>query len=322
MYQKDKSLLCRHSACPLPNNLTTCTEGGKINLAFVGKTEVTMLFRSPDGSVHQSQVACKDIGGSPCTELMQVKWVKLEDIKTLLVIASTRAFQIFEWDGSVFLHCHPLPQDLDATEETFTRGIGTCGPSLLCIGTNAGTILAHLVSRDLNVTFCQRATEHAPHAIADIHSHGEIMASADDGGGICLWRGKTALNLLRKLSPVGSSPCVSVRVWHDLVLAGYGSGELRVFSACSFQLMAEATAHARWITAIDVAPDSGLALSVAEDSYVRVWQLDREGEHTIDHVHGESVADSMLMGCAFLTPDGSSFAAVAYDSAEVFMFKK
>ncbi|KAL1424711.1 hypothetical protein MTO96_019857 [Rhipicephalus appendiculatus] len=231
MYQKDKSLLCRHSACPLPNNLTTCTEGGKINLAFVGKTEVTTLF-----------------------------------------------------------------QDLDATEETFTRGIGTCGPSLLCIGTNAGTILVHLVSRDLTVTFCQRATEHAPHAVADIHSHGEIMASADDGGGICLWRGKTALSLLRKLPPVGSSPCVSVRVWHDLVLAGYGSGELRVFSTRSFQLMAEATAHARWITAIDVAPDTGLALSVAEDSYVRVWQLDREGEHTIDHVHGESVADSYADG--------------------------
>ncbi|XP_077554966.1 WD repeat-containing protein 54-like [Haemaphysalis longicornis] len=321
MYQKDKSILCRNSASPLPNNLTSCAESGKINLAFAGKTEVNTLFRSSDGSVQQSQVACKDVGGSPCTEITQVKWVKLDDIKTLLVIASTRALQVFEWDGSVFLHCHPIPQELDAAEETFTRGIGTCGPSLLCVGTNSGTILVHLVSRDLNITFCQRATEHAPHAVADIHSHGEIMASVDDGGGICLWRGKTALSLMRKLPPAGA-PCVSVRVWHDLVLASYGTGELRVFSTRSFQLMAEAVAHARWITAIDVAPDTGLALSVAEDSYVRVWQLDREGEHTIDHVYGESVADALLVGCAFLAPDGNAFAAVAYDSGEVFMFKK
>lgn len=320
MYQKDKSVLCKNSASALSNNLTSCLEAGKVNLAFVSRSHVNTLQKSPDGNVHHSQVTCKDVGGSPCTHLIQAKWVRMGIGKTFLVITSQRSFQIFEWDGNVFLHCHPFPQDLDANQATYARGVASCGPSLLCVGTHSGTILVHLISRDCSVTFCQRAKEH-DNSISDIHSHGDVMASADDGGAICLWKGKTAISLFHKL-PKAGAPCASVRVWRDLVLAGYATGHLRIFSTESCQLMTEVAAHARWVSAIDVAPDTGLAMSVSEDSFVRIWQLDHENSSTITLKYSATVSNSQLVGGSFLESDGSSFAVVSYDSGEVFMFKK
>lgn len=55
-----------------------------------------------------------------------------------------------------------------------------------------------------------------------------------------------------------SSPCNSLGLWKDVLVAGYGSGHLRVFSASTGKLAAEATAHARTINAIDIATDNGL----------------------------------------------------------------
>ena len=53
-------------------------------------------------------------------------------------------------------------------------------------------------------------------------------------------------------------------------MAGYGSGHLRVFSANSGAIVAEATAHAGWITGMDLANASGLLATCSEDGFVRV----------------------------------------------------
>lgn len=320
MYQKDRSIIAKNSVSAFSNNLTCCTEGGKVNLAFVSKSKVIVVSKSPDGTVHHSEVTCKDIGGSPCAQLIQAKWVQTGNKRTVLAIASQKAVQFFEWDGSVFLHCHALPQQLDAKDATFTRGICALRPSLLCVGTQSGSILVFVVSREGNVSLTQQVKEHdAP--INDIHGFGDVVASGDDRGSICFWKGKTALAKIHKLEGTGF-PCVSLRVWHDLVLAGYASGHLRVFSTASCQIVTEVTAHARWISAVDVAPNSGLALSVSEDSFLHVWQLDREGDFTVQLKYTATISCCQLMGAAFLTPDGKSFAVVAYDSAEVFCFKQ
>ena len=57
---------------------------------------------------------------------------------------------------------------------------------------------------------------------------------------------------------VCSVPCTSVCLWNNLVVGGYGSGHIRVFSAATGKMMVEIAAHARWIHAIDVAPETGL----------------------------------------------------------------
>ena len=43
-------------------------------------------------------------------------------------------------------------------------------------------------------------------------------------------------------------------VYNDYVVGGYGSGHIRVFNHQDGSLVAEITAHARWINALDVNP--------------------------------------------------------------------
>lgn len=59
-------------------------------------------------------------------------------------------------------------------------------------------------------------------------------------------------------------------------MCAYGSGHIRVFGTQTWSLVCEVAAHARWITAIDVALETGHFLSVSEDSFARVWQISRE----------------------------------------------
>lgn len=50
-------------------------------------------------------------------------------------------------------------------------------------------------------------------------------------------------------------------IWNDLVVGGYSSGHIRVYKMAAGKIVAEVTAHARWITALDVAPGSGTVTS-------------------------------------------------------------
>ena len=53
---------------------------------------------------------------------------------------------------------------------------------------------------------------------------------------------------------LASSPCSTMCVYNDYVVGGYGSGHIRVFNHQDGSLVAEITAHARWINALDVNP--------------------------------------------------------------------
>uniref|UniRef100_A0A4W3GUX1 WD repeat-containing protein 54 beta-propeller domain-containing protein n=1 Tax=Callorhinchus milii TaxID=7868 RepID=A0A4W3GUX1_CALMI len=48
----------------------------------------------------------------------------------------------------------------------------------------------------------------------------------------------------------------------------------------------EINAHARWVCALDIASDTGKLLSAAEDSFVRIWQLQRNPESNCIEVRG------------------------------------
>ena len=51
-------------------------------------------------------------------------------------------------------------------------------------------------------------------------------------------------------------------IWTDLIVAGYSSGHMRVFNASTGRLHIEVAAHARWITAIDIAKKVGEVTSL------------------------------------------------------------
>jgi len=49
-----------------------------------------------------------------------------------------------------------------------------------------------------------------------------------------------------------------VALWSGLIIGAFGSGHIRIFSTTKGSLLAEVTAHAKWINAIDVAPATGM----------------------------------------------------------------
>lgn len=58
-------------------------------------------------------------------------------------------------------------------------------------------------------------------------------------------------------APVPSCACSSVKLWNGIVAAGYGNGQIRLYEAATGLLRAEVNAHARWIYALDLAPQTG-----------------------------------------------------------------
>ncbi|MGH0190837.1 UNVERIFIED_CONTAM: hypothetical protein FKN15_051414 [Acipenser sinensis] len=148
------------------------------------------------------------------------------------------------------------------------------------------------------------------------------IVSADDSGLLCIWKAGEDFKLLNKIPAYGCS-CSSVKLWCGIVIAGYGSGQIRLYDALSGMVHAEVNAHARWIYALDIAPDSGKLLSGAEDSLVRIWKLSKSPEsHTveIEHQHTECVTDVQICGAKFCDPEGSAFAVTGYDLSEIIRY--
>ena len=90
------------------------------------------------------------------------------------------------------------------------------------------------------------------------------------------------------------------------------------------QILVEVAAHAGWITGMDLASQSGLLISSAEDGFVRVWQLSASASghgRLVSHRCSIPVQDSLLTGVKFLDPKGSAFATSCYDSNKIQVYK-
>ncbi|ELU17852.1 hypothetical protein CAPTEDRAFT_224382 [Capitella teleta] len=140
-------------------------------------------------------------------------------------------------------------------------------------------------------------------------------------GNIILWSTGDTFRQIIKISGEGD-PCSSIGLWNDLIIGGYGSGHLRVYSATTGKMCVEASAHAKWITAIDVAKSTGLILSASEDTFARVWKLSSGSNVKMELVHSETIADLQLQGAKFISEDGRAFACTGYDSNEIHFFTK
>ena len=101
-----------------------------------------------------------------------------------------------------------------------------------------------------------------------------------------------------------------------VVVVGYGSGHIRLFSLPGGNIICEVSAHNGWITGMDLASQSGLLLTCGEDSYVRVWQLANKGP-LLDHWFSSPLQDCLMAGAKFLDPRGSSFCVSSYDCPEM-----
>uniref|UniRef100_A0A3Q3WEQ2 WD repeat-containing protein 54 beta-propeller domain-containing protein n=1 Tax=Mola mola TaxID=94237 RepID=A0A3Q3WEQ2_MOLML len=332
MYHKEKSIQIKNSASALYNNLSVLRIAPRRLTYFtvVHANVVNMASASWDGlNYSHRQLQSKEPNVPTSTSLvMQAAFCVLPS-RDLLVVTSQKGIQMYESDGSIMVYWHALDSAEMPTETTFARGISAVREKYICVGVSSGAILVFDVpSKGSNITLAEVLEEHNE-SITDMASEcsgsQECIAdlvSADDGGNLCVWKSGEEFQLLNSI-PGFDMSCSSVKLWKGTVVAGYGTGQIRLYEAVTGILHAEVNAHARWIYSLDIAPFSGLLLSAAEDSLVRVWHLTMTPETNsveVAHLHNECVTDTQICGAKFCDGDGYAFAVTGYDLSEIIRF--
>ncbi|KAM6402159.1 WD repeat-containing protein 54 [Pluvialis apricaria] len=333
MYRKEKSIQLKSSSAALYNNLSVLRLPGRQLACFsaVHGPSVNVVSAAADGlgfSHRQLQAKEGGMAVSTCV-LTQAAWCVLPS-RVLLVLTSQKGIQMYESDGSIMVYWHAL----DVTEHppaqaVFARGIAAAGGRFICVGTSSGLVLVFdIPPKGTNITVSEVLEQHHD-AITDIAAElgqapdgaGDLV-TADDAGTLCVWSAGEEFTLLSKIPAFGCT-CSSVKLWNGVVAAGYGNGQIRLYEAATGLLRAEVNAHARWIYALDLAPQTGKLLSGAEDSFVHVWKLSRNPDTDdveIEHCHAECVTDTQVCGARFCDPEGNSFAVTGYDLSEIFRY--
>ncbi|KAK2511394.1 Wdr54 [Columba guinea] len=332
MYRKDKSLPLRSSSAALYNNLSVLRPAGPqpARLCTVHGAGLSLLSAGPGAALRQLQP--KEGGSALSASLLtQAAWCALP-ARVLLVLTSQRGIQMYEADGSIMVYWHALDvSEHPPAQAVFARGIAAAGGRFICVGTSSGLVLVFdIPPKGTNVTVSQVLEQHRD-AITDIAAElgqapdgaGDLV-TADDAGTLCTWSTGEEFTLRSKIPAIGCT-CSSVTLWNGVVAAGYGNGQIRLYEAASGVLRAEVNAHARWIYALDLAPQTGKLLSGAEDSFVHVWQLSTNPDTEdieIQHRHAECVTDTQVCGARFCDPQGDSFAVTGYDLSEILRYSR
>ena len=69
------------------------------------------------------------------------------------------------------------------------------------------------------------------------------------------------------------SPVMSITGKGDMVVAGYTTGHIRIFSRKRDMLAVEVAGHCRPVSALAMHPSQDQFVSVGEDTYINVWTL-------------------------------------------------
>ncbi|XP_067294420.1 WD repeat-containing protein 54 [Pseudorasbora parva] len=333
MYHKEKSIPIKSSASALYNNLSVLRIAPRCLTYFtvVHANVVNMVSASWDGlNYSHRQLQSKEGNVATSSSLiMQAAWCVLPS-RDLLVLTSQKGIQMYESDGSIMVYWHALDTpETPTAKAVFARGIAAVREKYICVGVSSGSVLVFDVpSKGSNITLSEVLEEHKE-AITDMASEcsGNLeciadLVSADDSGLLCVWKSGDDFQLLNKI-PGFDTSCSSVKLWKGTVIAGYGTGQIRLYEAVTGILHAEVNAHARWIYSLDIAPFTGLLLSAAEDSWVRVWHLSLTQETNsveIEHMYNECVIDTQICGAKFCDGDGYAFAVTGYDLSEIIRY--
>ena len=70
-------------------------------------------------------------------------------------------------------------------------------------------------------------------------------------------------------------------MFQGLLLSSFGSGFLVLYDLIKLNKLAEVAAHVAWITGLDIATETGFAVSVAEDSWLQIWHLNPKSDEKV-----------------------------------------
>ena len=357
MYDRLKSISLKASASALDNNLAARfdVDGRKklsefavvhksiVNVVTASASRVTDIRRygvggggaaaaaaessgsggaEEDGETRQQQILVKDPAAGEATpsSIMQCRWVSVGG-RLFLVAAASAGIQMFETKGQVVVFWHPLKKaDGVETKSCFARGIASLGDRFVCVGTSDGEILCfEMPSSGSEIKLVQSLQGHAS-AVSALASSDSTLVSCDDNGDLIVWNLTKEHSIVHKKRVKDVGSVTSMVIHRDRLVAANGTGHIRLYSLPSVGLICEVTAHARWITALDLAPESQLLLSTSEDCFVRVWRLNASSSIPIEHVFCHKVSDVPLVGGRFCDPSGQSFALTGYDHKTIYLF--
>ncbi|XP_068217768.1 WD repeat-containing protein 54-like [Palaemon carinicauda] len=320
MYEREKVLLLASSASMISNNVCRLSINAKTYTGVVHRGELNIVCPSAPETEPKRVVAHIGSSSSIVATIMQASWVKVHD-RALLVLATNAGAFIYEWDGSVLLCAHLLPQPSHDAHASFCRGIAALYTGFICVGVHTGEIIVLSVGESANSTIeeAERVRWHS-RPITALASYGKVLVSGDDAGVITISEDKEpGLSKLTSIDSYGS-PVTSLCIWSGLVIAGYLSGHIRLHNLQDGKILAEVSAHVRSITALDVAQETGYLLSASEDTYVRVWKLSAEPSQPIEHKYCFKEENSAVCGAVFSDTEGSGYVTAAYDRRELFCY--
>lgn len=322
MFTRSTSVALKASASSLCNNLTVLSSQEKQSVTYgvVHKAFVCITNVTKGSVVNQKQVSCKGEGTHSSSAVLQAKWCELPE-RTVLVITSVKGAQMFETDGSIMIFWQALGESQEGVYSHFARGICAAGDKYICVGTSEGKIMVFdIPSRGTAVKLQETLSSHKV-AICELEAEGPRMVSADEEGNIILWQSGGHFTEIIKINGKGF-PCSSVYLYKGLIIGGFATGHIRLFSASTGALLVEACAHARWINALDLCVDTGMLLSASEDTFVRVWKISADGSPTMEMVFQQAIPDVQLCGAKFVDLSGNMFGVTGYDCGEIVMFSK
>lgn len=192
------------------------------------------------------------------------------------------------------------------------------------MGTSEGNIIVlYVPPTGSEVVFSRQLQGHSAPITAICSCGRNQVASSDESGMIIVWSNPVISAESRLvINEPGGFPCLCVCHWKSLLVVGFSNGVIRLYSVDNGHKKVEIAAHGRTITALDVAQDSGLLLSVSEDCTASVWALPSEANPKVSHLFCVHVPDSLLCGGRFCDPQGDKFALTAFESGTIYTFRK
>jgi WD40 repeat protein len=144
------------------------------------------------------------------------------------------------------------------------------------------------------------------------------LASGNERGGVIIWRDPSASRTQEILAFIrcdDQTSCIQLGWLRDLIAIGYDNGKVSICTSGGMRLTT-INAHSRSIMDVDIATDTGLMLTVSEDSTFSVWKIAGNKQLKVTLVHTGVVSNSLLTGGRFCDNEGTTF-GLSCDSTNI-----
>ncbi|KAL7632445.1 UNVERIFIED_CONTAM: hypothetical protein RMT77_017221 [Armadillidium vulgare] len=252
--------------------------------------------------------------------IFQGSWIWNEN--PLLVLTTSSAVQIFDWDGAILLHTYHSKSPTTSVGSSAYKGIIGLPSGRICIGIHSGEILALNLKESDNLAFVEEGKfKWFSYPVTALASQSKVVAASDSQANIIIGSDEETLEMTKIIEPYGKDPSITcLELLNEIVIAGYMSGHIRIFSIITGIIQAEITANARSVLSLDMSIPRTVLLSVSEDSFVRVWKINLNSETLIEHKFSECIKNCALVGCCFTDEDATEFFVSSYDSTSLYHF--